>query len=584
MPRTFAYYCSGHGYGHATRVSAFASHLLLLEDPPTIHIVSSAPAHVFQDSIALGAHYRNALIDPVVVQPVAYRVDREKSVAALKSFLKTKEEMAREEADWLKTVGADCVLSDAAFLAFIAADRAQIPSVLVTNFTFDSVFSYLSHPVNQASPHLSDRTFLSDNVDGGDSPVPEEVLEPLVRQVYDGYRRADLLLRLPGYIPIPSFSMKPALPAPRWIDPWTGTFDAKVVSQLYEKVENIPVHPSLPFSASLERPGPSKKPLPRTVRPAPLLVRLPSADVYTSAGRARVLSALGVPSERHDVHTTRILVVSFGGQVFHVPRSRTPSRPNSFISSPASSTEGSPPAPNSQGLGFSFFGSLQHSLNALADREPQPCKRFVPPLFSTSHIHIPGAPAPASLPASPISPRANAFEPLSSGRVVVRSPSDESLEDEPHMLPDESWIAIVCGVDNQAEGELPDGFYVAPKDVYMPDLMAVADVLLGKLGFGTVAECVDSCTPFVYISRPLFVEEHGLKIYLDRAGVGVEMAHNEYESGHWAARIADAWARGGTRKCMRREGAHAVDRRAEGRDIAEFLMDWVEEWKTSAEE
>jgi len=54
---------------------------------------------------------------------------------------------------------------------------------------------------------------------------------------------------------------------------------------------------------------------------------------------------------------------------------------------------------------------------------------------------------------------------------------------------DDTWIAIVCGVtkeqwnavDGDVDEGLPDGFYVAPKDVYMPDLTAVADVLLGKL-------------------------------------------------------------------------------------------------------
>ena len=47
----------------------------------------------------------------------------------------------------------------------------------------------------------------------------------------------------------------------------------------------------------------------------------------------------------------------------------------------------------------------------------------------------------------------------------------------------------MCGVSkeqwNTGDGDdddgLPDRFYVAPKDVYMPDLTAVADVLLGKL-------------------------------------------------------------------------------------------------------
>jgi len=56
---------------------------------------------------------------------------------------------------------------------------------------------------------------------------------------------------------------------------------------------------------------------------------------------------------------------------------------------------------------------------------------------------------------------------------------------EASLLPDESWIAVVCGVSKeqleQDEDELPDNFFVAPRDVYMPDLTAVANVLLGKL-------------------------------------------------------------------------------------------------------
>lgn len=59
------------GFGHATRVSAFACHLLSLNPKPTIHIVSSAPKYVFSDSVALGALYRSANIDPVIVQPLA---------------------------------------------------------------------------------------------------------------------------------------------------------------------------------------------------------------------------------------------------------------------------------------------------------------------------------------------------------------------------------------------------------------------------------------------------------------------------------------------------------------------------------
>ena len=59
------------GYGHATRVSAFATTLLSLDDKPEIYVVSSAPTHVFTECISHGAHYRYAEVDPVISQPLA---------------------------------------------------------------------------------------------------------------------------------------------------------------------------------------------------------------------------------------------------------------------------------------------------------------------------------------------------------------------------------------------------------------------------------------------------------------------------------------------------------------------------------
>ena len=126
------------------------------------------------------------------------------------------------------------------------------------------------------------------------------------------------------------------------------------------------------------------------------------------------------------------------------------------------------------------------------------------------------------------------------GADLQRSAAEDILETaDVRILPDESWIAIVCGVSKDWGKEdgaepLPDNFFVAPRDVFMPDLTAVADVLLGKLGYGTVSECVDACTPFVYVPRPLFIEEHGLRLFLEREGVGVELERVKYEVSEWA--------------------------------------------------
>jgi len=81
-----------------------------------VHIVSDAQQFIFQDVIALGATYRNAKVDAGVVQPLAYSVDRQKTIEGVKGFLARRDEMVRLEVEWLAEVQADCVLADAPFL------------------------------------------------------------------------------------------------------------------------------------------------------------------------------------------------------------------------------------------------------------------------------------------------------------------------------------------------------------------------------------------------------------------------------------------------------------------------------------
>ncbi|KAJ6545041.1 hypothetical protein DFH09DRAFT_1282173 [Mycena vulgaris] len=612
-PLTFAYYCSGHGYGHATRVSALAGHLLRLPEVnrPTVHIVSSAPKHVFADSVVLGALYRNANIDPVIVQPLAYRVDRQQSVIVLKSFLDRKDAILQTERQWLSEINADCVLSDSAFIGCLAATAVGIPSILITNFTFDSVYSYLATALIDApadDPNAEQHHF---NALVPDIPVSLTELEPLVEQIHSGYRCADLLLRLPGYIPIPAFTIDPALPSSEWVDPHTNRFRSHVMASLDEPPSTCKLYSPID-TGGFSRP----KPVRREIIPVPLLVRSPSPSVYSSTGRSRLLTSIGVPPHLHDPNSTKILVVSFGGQVFRRPSrsgSATPSRRTSRQFSPARE----PHIFNGVGLGLTNVGQFPSppsstrdtvfphlQIPASLDSQNDHSSIITSPRLATaSHLWIPGAP-PASKPlTSPISPRsANmpAFQTIpptpdqadSTYNQAYFDFEDAALETEqlPQLLPDPSWIAIVCGVSKeqwnaQADGgdsDLPDGFFVAPRDVYMPDLTAAGDVLLGKLGYGTVAECVDSCTPFVYVSRPLFIEEHGLRRLLDHDGVGVELSRQSYEAGDWASAIDSAWRKGRAAKdSKRRDGGNGPGfkkREEEGGEMADMVVRWAEIW------
>ncbi|KAI0368796.1 hypothetical protein BV20DRAFT_998169 [Pilatotrama ljubarskyi] len=664
----FVYYCSGHGYGHATRVSAFASHLLRLDPRPTVHIVSSAPKHVFSDSVALGgiskltpsasaplitsiALYRNANIDPVIVQPLAYRVDRQKSVEVLDKFLLEKDLKVAEESQWLRSIRADCVLSDAAFLGCLAANEAGIPSILITNFSFDSVYSYLSTPFIDEPPKpdpalnalLPPPAKAPDELEP-DVPIPLEELSPLVEQIHSGYRCADLLLRLPGAIPLPSFALQPALPSSDWVDINTRTFKASVVDHLIQPPSTYKLHPQIPFP-----PQYPPKPLPREVRSAPLLVRPTNPSVFTPEGRSRILNYIGVPEHLHDPDKTKILIVSFGGQVFHKPHSRSHSRTPSKAATPSDLPPGLTFSPNGSAHPADHPVPLADTQESLVDPErhaqalsdalknaalnrpdaspaenkpatspvPAPAPARALPAHLTfdgdhpytrprglSQLRLAGAP-PAAVPTSPrLSTQMPAFvtipptprpidgfdapEPKWDGAPASgEGEGQEVMEAEPRILPDASWIAIVCGVSKdwgREDGEeLPENFFVAPRDVYMPDLTAVADVLLGKLGYGTVSECVDACTPFVYVPRPLFIEEHGLRLFLSREGVGVELTRAQYEQGEWADAVEAAWRAGCEAKARKRREGETGRWSREGAKMAQEVVEWVAKWKAGVE-
>ncbi|KAG1860393.1 hypothetical protein F4604DRAFT_2035681 [Suillus subluteus] len=580
-PLVFAYYCSGHGYGHATRVSAFARHFLNFDSRMTIHIVSSAPKHVFNDSISLGVLYRFAEIDPVIVQPVAYRVDRHRSVEALRSFLARKESLLEQERQWLFDIEADCVLSDAAFLGCLAANATGLPSILISNFTFDSVYSFLSTKfVDQVDAPLGDELSIDNHTP--DYPISDEELKPLVQQIYYGYRCADLLVRLPGCIPIPSFSTSPSLPAPRWTNQGSNTLLDEIVAHLVQKPTTHVLHSSIPFADSHP-----KKPFARSIIQAPLLVRGISKGpdtVYSPIGRSRFLSSLGVPEHLHNPDETKILIVSFGGQVFQKPTSSRGS--STGHSNPRCKTpQIDPPAELRQISDSPRTSKIRPCSDALSKMNTL---YSAPPVIKPEPSHM----SCAMLTKTEFCFKNNITR--SYLDTLVPSASDIMLDHvvddfDTRLLPDSSWIAIVCGVSkwgqDGSDEKPPDRFFVAPKYVYMPDLTAVADVLLGKLGYGTVSECVDSCTPFVYVARPLFVEEHGLKLLLAREGVGIELPRVSYEAGDWASAVEEAWSLGRNAKAeMRRKARLGVDmnkRDKEGALLAGQVTDWVRTWHDS---
>lgn len=288
---------------------------------------------------------------------------------------------------------------------------------------FDSIWSWLantlpdSRPLSQASltlPQPPNGPKLLNVQEDPYAPLAQADLEPLVQQIIRDYSCADLLYLLPGSIPIPSFSIEPAVPSTDWIDPMTRRFRPKVLEILasYRGLGQSPtLRPSIPF------PFGKTKAFDRQIVPAPLIVRHPSSDVYSPSGRARILELVGIPKG----NTSRILIVSFGGQKFKRPYSACPTPSTATPSTEQPSPEIMPqsdvdklhhvtqlhltpstptPAPRHSSHNFRP-GS--HSLR-FPNTHPVLLRRNFsdPPRVATpTHIYIPGAPGPISNPNSP---------------------------------------------------------------------------------------------------------------------------------------------------------------------------------------
>ncbi|CAN6866931.1 unnamed protein product [Brassica oleracea] len=113
----FAYYVTGHGFGHASRV-----------------------VEVFLLTLSLSASFLSVttalvLLDCGAVQAGALTVDR---LASLEKYVETtvvpRAEILKTEVEWLHSIKTDFVVFDVVPVACRAAADAGIHSVCVTNF------------------------------------------------------------------------------------------------------------------------------------------------------------------------------------------------------------------------------------------------------------------------------------------------------------------------------------------------------------------------------------------------------------------------------------------------------------------
>ena len=171
-------YITPHGLGHAARTCdvLWAFRTLYPEVPVTV--VSRLP-NWFLTSRKLEVKERVAAFDVGIVQRDAVEMDIPATLVKLRDLMADWDALVRSEAEWLNSQKARLVVSDIPAIPLQAAALAGVPSVAVTSFSWDWIYSAFRHQ----------------------DPFWQEVIE----KFRNGYKSCPLLLRSPFSGPMKSF-------------------------------------------------------------------------------------------------------------------------------------------------------------------------------------------------------------------------------------------------------------------------------------------------------------------------------------------------------------------------------------------
>lgn len=170
-PKTIAYYITPHGFGHAVRSLEIARSLLELDPGLHIIIVSDIPEFLIAQNVGKPLPYRRRRLDVGLVQQDSIRFDLGATLRALKTLHDQQEELIGEEVRFLRSQGVDAVVADIPFLTFHAAHRCGLPTIGISNFTWEWIYSAYA----------------------GADPA----WDPLVEWTREGYQKCGLFLQLP---------------------------------------------------------------------------------------------------------------------------------------------------------------------------------------------------------------------------------------------------------------------------------------------------------------------------------------------------------------------------------------------------
>ncbi len=141
-----AYYISGHGFGHISR--SFEVIKYLCENAPISKLFVNTTRKDFIKDKTENLIFREVSLDVGMVQLSSISLNVEKTLEAIFEFEKIKATLIESEIDFLKKEKIDCIISDSSSLPFLLAEKLNLPSYFIGNFTWDFIYDNYSkdHP------------------------------------------------------------------------------------------------------------------------------------------------------------------------------------------------------------------------------------------------------------------------------------------------------------------------------------------------------------------------------------------------------------------------------------------------------
>jgi hypothetical protein len=148
---TVAFYISGHGFGHASRQVEIINALGSRHPGLSVFVRSSATRWLLERTLKVPIELDARHADTGVVQLDSLRLDARATMATAARFYAGFEARVEDETRLLRERGVSFVVSDAPPLGCAAAHAAGVPSVVVSNFTWDWIYeAYLNEHSHHA--------------------------------------------------------------------------------------------------------------------------------------------------------------------------------------------------------------------------------------------------------------------------------------------------------------------------------------------------------------------------------------------------------------------------------------------------